>query len=366
LNWRNPAVEQAMFDVTRFWHKHGVDGFRLDAVDTLFEDPALKDNPILPGKNEFGDPQMTNQYNHNLPEVHEELRRLRKVTDANGQVLIGETWTDNIDALKAYYGVKHDEIQLPMDFMFTTANKLSAVEFRKQIGLAESAGGWLVFVISNHDMERSYTRYGDGQHNEQIAKLMAGMYLTLRGSPIMYYGEELGMENHDPTRKEDIKDPLGQHGWPEQKGRDGERTPMQWDASLNAGFSSGTPWLPVAPSYITHNVASETSDSQSVLSFYRSLLTLRHQSPALLDGSYIPLSQNDPNVLVYLRRAGKDTIFVALNFSNTTRPYTLDLSAQGLDKEQRTVLLSTSQVGGDKPDLLQLSPYAVYIARIGR
>jgi glycosidase len=135
---------------------------------------------------------------------------------------------------------------------------------------------------------------------------------------------------------------------------------------MHAGFTSGTPWLPVAPSYITHNAASETSDSQSVLSFYRSLLTLRHQNPALLDGSYIPLSQNDPNVLVYLRRAGKDTIFVALNFSNATQSYTLDLSEQGLDKAQRTMLLSTSQAGGDKPDLLQLSPYAVYIVRIGR
>jgi alpha-glucosidase len=366
LNWRNPAVEQAMFDVTRFWHKHGVDGFRLDAVDTLFEDPALKDNPILPGKNEFGDPQMTNQYNGNLPEVHEELRSLRKVTDANGQVLIGETWTDNIDALKAYYGAKHDEIQLPMDFMFTTVNKLSAVEFRKQIGLAESAGEWPVYVISNHDMVRSYTRYGDGQHNEQIAKLMAGMYLTLRGSPILYYGEELGMENHDPTRREDVKDPLGQHGWPELKGRDGERTPMQWDAGLNAGFTSGTPWLPVAPSYITHNVASETANSQSILSFYRNLLALRHQSSALLDGDYIPLSQSDPNVLAYLRRTEKDTILVALNFSSAVQPYRLDLSAQGLNQAKRTVLLSTSQPDAKESDVLHLFPYAVYIARIGR
>jgi alpha-glucosidase len=253
-----------------------------------------------------------------------------------------------------------------MDFMFTTVNKLSAVEFRKQIGLAESAGGWPVFVIGNHDMARSYTRYGDGQHDEQIAKLMAGMYLTLRGSPIMYYGEELGMENHDPTRKEDVKDPLGQHGWPEQKGRDGERTPMQWDASLNAGFSSGTPWLPVAPSYIAHNVASETSDRLSILSFYRSLLALRHQSQALLDGSYIPLSQDDPNVLAYLRRTKTDTIFVALNFSNTAQSYRLDLSAQGLDQAERIMLLSTSQDGVEKSDRLQLSPYAVYIARIGR
>lgn len=366
LNWRNPAVEQAMLGVTRFWHKHGVDGFRLDAVDTLFEDPALKDNPVLPGKNEFGDPPMTNEYNHNLPEVHEELRRLRKVTDANGQVLIGETWTDNIDALKAYYGAKHDELQLPMDFMFTTVNKLSAVEFRKQIGLVESAGEWPVFVISNHDIVRSYTRYGDGKNNEQIAKLMAGMYLTLRGSPILYYGEELGMENHDPTRREDVKDPLGQHGWPEQKGRDGERTPMQWNASLNAGFTSSTPWLPVAPSYLTHNVAGEIQDKQSILSFYRSLIALRHQSTALLDGKYIPLSQSDPNVLAYLRRSGNDTIFVALNFSNTTQSYPLSLSAQGLNQAKRTVLLSTSQAGDEKPGLLQLSPYAVYIARIGR
>jgi alpha-glucosidase len=366
LNWRNPAVEQAMLDVTRFWHKHGVDGFRLDAVDTLFEDPALKDNPVLPGKNEFGDPPMTNEYNHNLPEVHEELRRLRKVTDANGQVLIGETWTDNIDALKAYYGAKQDELQLPMDFMFTTVNKLSAVEFRKQIGLVESAGEWPVFVISNHDIVRSYTRYGDGKNNEQIAKLMAGMYLTLRGSPILYYGEELGMENHDPTRREDVKDPLGQHGWPEQKGRDGERTPMQWNASLNAGFTRGTPWLPVAPSYLTHNVAGEIQDKQSILSFYRNLIALRHQSTALLDGKYIPLSQSDPNVLAYLRRSGNDTIFVALNFSNTTQSYPLSLSAQGLNQAKRTVLLSTSQAGDEKPGLLQLSPYAVYIARIGR
>ena len=367
LNWRNPAVEEAMFDVTRFWHKHGVDGFRLDAVDLLFEDPDLKDNPVLPGKNEFGDSQMTNKYNDNLPQVHDELQRLRRVTDANGQVLIGETWTDNIDELKAYYGPHQDEIQLPMDFLFTTVNKLSAPDFRKQIGLAESSGGWPVFVISNHDIVRSYTRYGDGRNNDQIAKLMAGMYLTLRGTPILYYGEELGMENHDPVRKEDVKDPLGQQGWPEQKGRDGERTPMQWTAGLNAGFTQGTPWLPVDPGYTTFNVASESENAQSILNFYRSLLAMRHRNPALLDGDYIPVGQDDPNILAYLRRSDKSMVLVALNFSSSSQPFDISRAVRGVSQAKVNVLLTTSRSDvtvNNQQHTILLSPYAVYIARI--
>ena len=214
LNWRNPAVEKAMFDVTRFWYKRGVSGFRLDAVDLLFEDPNLHDNPVLEGKNDLGDPNMENKYNDKLPEVHTELKKLRKVADENDAVLIGETYTSNRDELKEYYGDHNDEIQLPMDFMFCEVNKLSPSDFRTQIANAESTGGWPVYVIGNHDMTRSYNRYGDGQHNDQIAKIMAGMYLTLRGTPVMYYGEELGMENNDPVRKEDEKDPIGIAGWP--------------------------------------------------------------------------------------------------------------------------------------------------------
>ena len=237
LNWRNPAVEKAMFDVTRWWYKRGVSGFRLDAVDTLFEDPKLKDNPVLPGTSKYGDPNMENVYNSKLPELHGVLQRLRAVADENGAVLIGETWTKNIDELKLYYGGHSRELQMPMDLMFTTVNKLSAPEFRRQIAAADASGGWPVYVISNHDIVRSYNRYGDGQHNDEIAKLMAGMYLTLRGTPIMYYGEEIGMENNDPKSKEDVKDPVGRVGWPVDKGRDGERTPMQWNDSANAGFS---------------------------------------------------------------------------------------------------------------------------------
>ena len=367
LNWRNPAVEKAMFDVTRFWYKRGVSGFRLDAVDLLFEDPNLHDNPLLEGKNDLGDPNMENKYNDKLPEVHTELKQLRKVADENNAVLIGETYTSNREELKEYYGDHNDEIQLPMDFMFCEVDKLSPNEFRTQIANAESTGGWPVYVIGNHDMTRSYNRYGDGQHNDQIAKVIAGMYLTLRGTPVMYYGEELGMENNDPVRKEDVRDPIGIVGWPKEKGRDGERTPMQWNYSPNAGFSQAAPWLPVPASYKTHNVASELKDSDSVLQFYKRLLTLRHHEPALLDGDYVGLNQDNPNVLSYLRRYKNEAVLVVLNMSNAKQHISFDLSAEGFASAKATPLLTTlAAPPKGRLDQVALDPFAVYIARISR
>jgi alpha-glucosidase len=289
------------------------------------------------------------------------------VADQNNAVLIGETYTSNREELKQYYGDHNDEIQLPMDFMFCTVNKLSASEFRAQIANAESTGGWPVYVISNHDMPRSFVRYGDGQHNDQIAKLMAGMYLTLRGTPIMYYGEELGMENNDPVRKEDVKDPLGITGWPKEKGRDGERTPMQWNNSPNAGFTQATPWLPVPPSYKTHNVASELQDPNSVLQFYKHLLALRHQERALLDGDYVPLNQDNPNVLSYLRRYKNETLLVVLNMSGMPQQVGFNLSEQGLPSAKATTMLTTLAVApSGLLEQVALDPFAVYIARISQ
>lgn len=367
LNWRNPAVKKAMFDSTRFWYKKGVSGFRLDAVDTLFEDPEMRDNPVLPGTNRYGDPNMENKYNTKLPELHEVLRDLRKVADEHGAVLIGETWTNNIDELKRYYGEHSNELQMPMDFLFTTVNKLSAPEFRKQIAAVDAAG-WPIYVLSNHDIVRSYVRYGDGLHNDQIAKLMAGLYLTLRGTPIMYYGEEIGMENNDPKRKEDVKDPIGKLGWPEEKGRDGERTPMQWNDGPNAGFSKAAPWLPVPPSYKTHNVASELKDPNSVLSFYKRVLALRHTKPALLDGEYVPLNENDANVLSYLRKYKDEAVLVVLNMSADPQTASLDLSPQGFSSAKAETLLTTlSQAPKDGTvKQLSLEPFAVYVAAISK
>ena len=363
LNWNNPEVEKAMFDVTRWWYKRGVAGFRLDAVDTLFEDPDLRDNPVVPGKNKLGDPNTEEKYNKKLPGVHDVLQGLRKVADENHAVLIGETWTKNIDELKQYYGEHNNELQLPMDFMFTRVDKLSPAEFRRQIAAADSAGGWPTWVISNHDIVRSYNRYGDGTHNDDIAKLMAGLYLTLRGTPIMYYGEELGMENNDPKRPEDVKDPKGKLGWPADKGRDGERTPMQWSDSVNAGFSTHDPWLPVPPSYKTHNVASESKDPDSVLEFYRKVLKLRHTNAELLEGDYKALNEDDASVLSYLRSYKGKAVLIALNMSDSPKKVAFDLASNGFASLSFNGLVTTpgaSSAGSE----VTLPAFGVFIAEV--
>jgi alpha-glucosidase len=362
LNWRNPAVQDAMFDVTRWWYQRGVAGFRLDAVDTLFEDPNLHDNPILhPGKNAFGDPIEESRNNTKLPEVHDVLRGLRSIADEHNAVLIGETWTADIAELNRYYGQGNRELQLPMDFLFTTVNRLSPAEFRKQIAAVNGASGWPTFVISNHDIVRSYDRYGDGEHNDPIAKLMAALYLTLRGTPIMYYGEEIGMKTTLPARKEDVKDPIGRTGWPKEKGRDGERTPMQWNSSENAGFSKGTPWLPVPPTFKRHNVADESKDPNSILEFYKQVLKLRHTNRALLDGAYTAINENDINVLSYLRIYKDEGVVVALNMSSAPRKVTLELKRNGFTSAKSLIVTGASIAQGGE---ISLQPYGVFIGEI--
>ncbi len=294
-----------------------------------------------------------------------ELQKLRKVADESDAVLIGETWTSNVEQLDRYYGTGGNELQMPMDFMFTTVNKLSPPEFRQQIAAVNSAHGWPVFVISNHDIVRSYNRYGDGKNNDAIAKLMGAFYLTLRGTPIMYYGEEIGMENNDPTRKEDVKDPIGRTGWPEEKGRDGERTPMQWNTAPNAGFSKATPWLPVPLSYKTHNVASESKDPNSVLNLYKKVLALRHTNEALLEGSYTALNEDDVNVMSYLRSYKGKAVLVALNMSANVQRVTFNLAPQGFGHGNfKTLIASSGAV--TKGSEVSLEPFGLLIAEVNQ
>jgi alpha-glucosidase len=342
LNWRHPEVRKAMLDTMRFWYKRGVAGFRLDAVDTLFEDPELKDNPVLPGVDKFGFPNTSEIYNKKMPEVHDVMREMRKVADEYGAVLIGETWTQNVAQLREYYGERNDELQMPMDLMMTEFKRPSAAVFREHIGAVESAGGWPVLVISNHDIVRSYTRWGDGVHNDDIAKVMAAMYLTLRGTPVLYYGEEIGMENNDPKSQGDVRDPIGRRGWPLEKGRDGERTPMHWSDRANAGFTEGTPWLPVPPSYKTHNVATETAEPHSILNFYRRILELRTHEPALRDGEYVALNEQDPNVFAFLRRLKGEAVLVVLNMSGSRQTVKIDRKGLGFSGQKLRVLVASS------------------------
>lgn len=366
LNWRNPEVEKALFDVARWWLGRGVAGFRLDAVDVMFVDARFRDNPVVgTEKNAFGDPVEREIHDKNQPELHGVLKRLRKLADQNGAVLVGETWTNDIDQLRAYYGDHGDEVNLPMDFMFTTVDRLSPAAFRKQIQWVNGSGGWPAYVLSNHDIRRVYDRYGDGLHDDQIANLMASLYLTLRGTAVMYYGEEIGMQNNDPKRPEDVRDSMGKAGWPRNKGRDGERTPMQWSAGPNAGFSTARPWLPVGPRYRRYNVETEKKDPGSILSYYRRLLALRHTSRALLDGDYVALNEDDARVLCYARTHERQTVLVALNMSGSAQEVAIRLAAKRLPAGiAKTLLASFAAPARVDTDHLRLEPFGAWIGAL--
>ncbi|MEA2174021.1 MAG: alpha-glucosidase [Blastocatellia bacterium] len=370
LNWHNPAVERRMFETVSFWLKRGVDGFRLDAVNYLFEDPRFPDNPVLPGLRPGSSTEHLQElkYNRNLPELHDVLIRLRSFTDSYDphRLLIGEAYVGQWDLMMRYYGPHNNELQLPFNFfllMGKARNQLDAGVFRNVINESENAlaGRWTTYVLSNHDNPRAYDRYGDGQNNDLIAKLLAAMLLTLRGSPFLYYGEEIGMTTTEPQTIEEVQDPVGRRYWPANKGRDGERTPMQWDASAHAGFTSGRPWLKIPPSASQRNAAVEASDPESILDFYQSLLRLRRRSPALLDGDYQSVG-DDPNIFAYLRRTPSQTMLIALNMSNENRTFRLDKNRLGAAKVFR-VVLNNQPVATNQPieKELLLAPFEAVI-----
>ncbi len=364
LNWRNPEVARAMLNSVRFWFKRGVDGFRVDAIDTLFEDPQFRDNPLT-NKLRGGSTteyEQEHRYNLFLPENHSVFKQLRAVGEefGPGRVFIAETYPPRIEDLLSYYGTQNDEFNMPFNFFLLTQRKLDAAAFRRVVASTESAlqGRPTNYVLSNHDNPRAFDKFGDGQHNDEIAKLLALMLLTLRGAPVFYYGEEIGMKTTPPERLEDVRDPVGKVYWPVDKGRDGERTPMQWTGGRNAGFSNAaTTWLPVPPTATTRNVASESKDPNSVLSFYKQAIHLRRQSPALLEGDYTAIGE-DPNVFAYRRQQGSQAIIVALNMSG--EPQTWRLNAGDLGGASRLkVAIGNSRARGTTVDPAQiaLAPY---------
>ena len=347
LNWRNLAVEKAMFDVLRFWLDRGVAGFRLDAIPTLFENQDMKDEtPRLDanGKtstNAYGDINLHETQTAGLPEVDDVLRRMRKLVDSypGERLLIGETYVETIGDLdKLYGGPAKDELQLPMDFKVGMINKLDAAAFRKNIGEAETGihGSQPLFVFDNHDNPR-LDRYcaasstgGTGYSGTSatciaIQKLLSTILFTTHSTAMMYYGDEIGMVTTPPARKEDVKDPIGILGWPLEKGRDGDRTPMQWTPGPQAGFTtSATPWLPIPPSYTAVNVQTETGAPDSLLTWYTQLARMRRTNPPLRSGSTTLTNPGSTDLLSYIRKdaAGK-SVMVVLNFSGT--PQTMPL-----------------------------------------
>jgi alpha-glucosidase len=373
LNWRNPAVETAMFNMLRFWLDRGVVGFRLDAVPLLFEDPSLQNAERLAGTNKFGDPNQMTNLQENLPEVHGVIKRMRAMVNTypGDRVLIGETYLPNVKELNKWYGgAQRDELQLPMDMQVGFEPKLDIKEFRRRIEDAETKidGNQPLFVFDNHDNPRLDARYGDGVHNKSINKMLATILFTTRSTALMYYGDEIDMTTTEPTSKEQVKDPIGILGWPKEKGRDGERTPMQWNSSTNAGFSTNAQtWLPVAPNYRQINVEVESNDPESMLNWYKKLIALRRSHSALHSGAMSFLQTSNEHILAWTR-TGTDgkIVLVACNFSPEAQVVSLRETLP--NSPQSASVLATSgepaQGGSVDTGTVRLSPYGSLVAEL--
>jgi alpha-glucosidase len=312
LNWRDPEVREAMLDVLRFWLERGVDGFRLDALRQIGKDAHFRDNPPNPGWEPGQGPykRLLPVYSADRPETIEYVAEMRRVADGYGEtLLIGELYV-SIERLMDYYGTAEAAgCQLPANFHLIStrweAREVDALIHRYEGALPEH--GWPNWVLGNHDKPRLASRVGAEQ-----ARVAAMLLLTLRGTPTIYYGDELAMRDV-PIPPDRVQDPWEKNVPGLGLGRDPERTPMQWDAGESAGFTTGTPWLPLAEDHRERNVEAQREDPDSMLSLYRRLLALRAAEPALETGGYRPLDAGD-DLVVYLRERQGHRFLVALNF----------------------------------------------------
>jgi len=351
LNWRNPQVKAALFDVVRFWLERGVDGFRIDAAHFIMKDPQLRDNPPnVGGKRVFYKPMgdynsQLHLYDKGHPDVHNVYRELRQLLDSYSleqlRIAIGEMHILNLEEWASYYGANLDEMHMPFNFGLVTAD-WQAHAVRQSVDAFEAIllpGAWPNYVLGNHDEPRIASRVGSAQ-----ARIAMMLLLTLRGTPTLYYGDEIGMHDAD-IPPERVQDPLAKSV--PGVGRDPERTPMQWDSSPNAGFCPPTvePWLPIPADYKQLNVAVERDNPHSMLSLTRALLDIRRTTPALSTGSYYPI-ENVPNAcFVYLRELPGQLCLIALNFSGDEQVLSLPEMGSGrivistyLDREEQVDL----------------------------
>lgn len=343
LNWRNPEVRRAMCDVLRFWLDKGVDGFRVDVIWHLIKDEHFRDNPPNPGWDP-GQPDIDRflqVHSADQPHVHDVISELRAVIDSYPErLLIGEIYLP-VDRLMAYYGQSNDGVHLPFNFQLIQAPWRAAV-IGSLIDEYESSlpdGGWPNWVLSNHDQPRIAARVGEPE-----ARIAAMLLLTLRGTPTIYYGDEIGIGNvHIPPDR--VQDPWARNEPDTSFNRDKARTPMQWSDADHAGFSTAEPWLPQAEDYARRNVAAQRGADASMLALYRALLALRDAEPDLRTGDYANLPRHG-EILAYQRG---EELAVALNLSAEAAPLDLpDAFATG------EVLLraSSGKGGGPVPDTL--------------
>ena len=335
LNWRNPEVRAAMYDVLRFWLRRGVDGFRIDVLYHLIKDDQLRDNPPNPEFVPGGDPahRVLPVYTTDRPEMQEIVVEMRRVVDEfsdaeSSRVLIGELYLP-LARLMAYYGRTDDGllqgVQLPFNFQLLAA-KWQAAEIDHIVRNYEAAlpqGAAPNWVLGNHDKPRIASRVG-----QERARLAAMLLLSLRGTPTLYYGDEIGMTDV-PIPPEEVQDPFEKNDPGKGLGRDPQRTPMQWSGTApNAGFTTGTPWLRLGGDWEHRNVESQAGDPASMLALYRRLIALRRREPALHEGTHEPLEAGT-DVMAYARSAGTRRLIVLLNFSTSEKPISTDLVPAG-------------------------------------
>lgn len=343
LNYRNPEVLAAMLDAMRFWLDRGIDGFRVDVIWQMMKDDQFRDNPpnpdYRPGQNPYT--ALLPVHTADLPEVHDIIRAMRRVVDEyDERVLIGEIYLP-IERLVTYYGVDGSGVHMPYNFQLLLipwdAGVVAATIDAYEALLP--AGAWPNWVLGNHDRPRIASRVGREQ-----ARVAAMLLLTLRGTPTLYYGDEIGMVNV-PIPPELIQDPHERNVPGLGLGRDPVRTPMQWNTGPNAGFTSGVPWLPVAADYQAFNVAVEERDPRSMLALHRRLIALRRSQPALEVGAYTSVPA-PADLIAYLRTGPDRRYLVVLNLGHEARVFTnTDLDFRGrlvltthLDREDEEVL----------------------------
>lgn len=326
LNWRNEEMIDAMFGEVKFWLDMGIDGFRLDVINFIAKDKKFRNNPVFMGIKLFQTPR----YNRNRPRSFKIIKKLRKLVESYGnKILIGEIYVmpPGNSAIVACYldNEENKGLHLAFDFslIFKRWSAKSYYSCMNNVYQQLSASGWPCIVLSNHDLSRSYNRFFVGNNKIDKAKIAAVFLFTVKGTPFIYYGEEMGMSNGD-IGKNEIKDPLGKKFWPFYKGRDKARTPMQWNSEIFAGFSKVKPWLPVNGDYLLKNVELQKTQENSIFNVFKTLIQLRNESMVLQQGDWQVYKKGNDGILSYYRTLDNERLLIVLNFKNAVKNLTLD------------------------------------------
>lgn len=400
LNWHNPLVKAAMWHSARFWLDMGVDGFRLDAIGTIFEHPQMPDHPVPMtlaelrhfGENAASDKQKKlasiywyEMFMYQWGQPHALMKELRSILDEypGDRLLVGED--DNV----TYHGNGSDELHMVFNFPLIRTSCINPEWVRKNQKIRHlqlnkvSPTAWPCNTLGNHDSPRLYNHYGDGTHDAELARLNLALILTLRGTPFLYNGEEIGMTDLMILDPSQLRDTMATWYYqtlindfrmkPEEAAhraarmtRDKNRTPMQWENQPNGGFcpASVTPWLPVNPNYSEGvNVHDQEEDPGSLLCFYRQLLQVRKETPALILGDYRVIHPRASDYLAFLRSIEEQAVLVVLNYSSGFLG--LRFTSLGKQKILHTLFSSAGRSKVEEfPSNLKMGPFEIYIAKV--